>query len=436
MDKYKSLLKDLIQFKSISTDSLYTKEINKTVKWLLHQFIKQGFTAKAITGYGNPVVYADYTVSSDTETILVYGHYDVQPAKKNDGWSFDPFKLTQKNGKLYGRGVVDNKGQFLIHMISVFDLIAKGKLKYNVKFLIEGNEETGGAGLDKLIRARKKDFSCNYIMISDGELPYKPVITASFRGTANISLHLTTAKNNLHSGLYGGAVPSASVELSKLISSFYDKSYRVVIPNFYQGLARMTKKEKELCKKMDIERRKHLNSLGIKKFFIDHKNNFSSTVGFESMIIPSGIYSGYIDEGYSNIIPSKASAKINFRIGANQRTKDVVNLFKEYVKKQTPSYVSLHIEDAKEYVDPVKVDITSPMHKKTISLLEEVYQDEVLIDYCGATIPIVVDFKEVFKVDPLLVSLGNDDCNMHGVDENFDIGLIKKGLEFSKKFFS
>lgn len=436
MDKYKSLLKELVSFKSISTDKAYVSEINKTVDWLLKQFEKNGFSARAFEGYGNPVVYAKYEVSPNAKTVLIYGHYDVQPASKEDGWSFDPFVLTEKEGKLYARGVVDNKGQFLIHLVSVLELIEQGSLKYNVKFLIEGNEETGGAGLDRLIKEEKEEFACDYIMISDGELPYKPVITASFRGTANITLNLRTAKNNLHSGLYGGAVPSASVELANLLSSLYDDNYRVKIPGFYDGLAEMTEEEKEQCLKMDKERQRHLDSLGIKKFFIDDKGSFSATVGFESMVMPTGISSGYTGEGYSNIVPSSASAKINFRIGANQNTKEMVSSFKEFVKSRVPNYVFLDIDDSGEYIEPVKVDITSPMHQKTINLLKEVYKDDVLVDYCGATIPIVVDFKEVFGVDPLLVSLGNDDCNMHGVDENFDIGLIKKGLEFSKRFFS
>lgn len=433
MEEYKKLLKEVIAFESISTDPKYMDGIEKTVSWIVKLLDKNGFEAESIEGYGNPVVYGSYEVSSDAETVMVYGHYDVQPASKADGWKSEPFELTERDGKLWARGIVDNKGQFLMHMVSVFNQMKAGTLKYNVKFLIEGNEETGGAGLDKLIAKEKEKFASDYIMISDGELPYKPVMTASFRGTFNASLRVTTAANNLHSGLYGGAVPSASIEISKLIAKMYDDGNKITIPGFYEGLKDMSEKEVKLATEMDAEKASTLEATGVKKLFGE---SFCSTVGFDTMFTVSGLQSGYTDNGYSNIVPATAEVKLNFRIAEGQTSEQILKVFTDYVKGVVPEYVDVEVFDVTDSVDAIKVDLSSDMHQATIKLLEKVYGDEVLVDYCGATIPIVSDMKVVFGVDPLLVSLGNDDCNMHGVDENFDIGLIEKGLDFCNRFFA
>jgi len=436
MKKYTELLKEIIQIKSVSTDPKFKGEIDKAVEWLKNLFDKNKFKTEIFKGYDNPVVFANYVKDKKLPTCLIYGHYDVQPADIKDGWDNDPFRLTEKDGKLYARGVADNKGQFLVHLYSIIDLIKSRKLKYNIKFLIEGNEETGSGGITKLIPDQKEKFTTDYIMISDGEMPYKPVITASFRGTFNLTVRYKTSKNNLHSGLYGGAVPNASIELSKFVSKIYDDDYNTNIKDFYKDMKPITKKELTDCKKMDKSKEELLSSLGIERYFLGKNKSFCSKVGFISMLTVSGFKSGYIGEGYSNIVPNSAEVRFNFRLAAEQDPNEILEIFKEFVRKNTPKYVDYEIIEPEETVKPIKVDVKAPKQIEVIKLLKRVYKEDVLIDYCGATLPIVVDFKKVLGIDPLLVSLANDDCNMHGVNENYDIGLIKKGLEFSRKFFS
>ncbi|PJA12635.1 hypothetical protein CO112_01750 [Candidatus Dojkabacteria bacterium CG_4_9_14_3_um_filter_150_Dojkabacteria_WS6_41_13] len=434
-DEYKKQVTELVSKQSISTDPAFASGIEGAVEWLKKYFTDNGFVFERVDGYGHPIVIAKYTVSADKKTFFVYGHYDVQPANKEDGWDADPFVLTEKDGKLLGRGVVDNKGQFMIHLVSIIELIKAGKLTKNIVFVVEGDEETGGGGISKLFEERPELFKADQYIISDGEMPYKPVITASFRGTFNLTVKVTTAANNMHSGLYGGAAPSATVVASQLVARMYDDNNRLVLKGFYDKDLVPTVEELQLCKDMDGVKMKTLEQTGVKKWFLGKNNSFCEVVGFTTMIVPSGINGGYTGSGYSNIVPATAFIKLNTRLAANQSVETVQNMIRQYLVENTPDYATAEIVDVQSDNAPIKVDITSSMHKKAIALLEEVYGDKVLIDFCGATLPIVIDIKRVFGVDPVLISLANDDCNMHGVNENYDIRLIKKGLEFSERLF-
>src|SRR6185369_1034482 len=222
---YKDLASEIIKFKSISTDPGCVGELKKTADWLKKLFLANKFKVDTwILGDSNPVVFASYELSAkDAETVLIYGHYDVQPAEKSDGWSADPFTLREGKGRLYGRGIVDNKGQFLVHVATVLNLIKRKELKYNVKFILEGNEETGSPNLGKIIESHKKELKSDLIIVSDGEIAGDtPTVEASFRGSFSTTVKYVTAKNNLHSGIYGGAVPNAAYELTKLVSKIYD----------------------------------------------------------------------------------------------------------------------------------------------------------------------------------------------------------------------
>lgn len=434
-DKYLKLATELIAFKSISTDKAYADEIKKTAHWLSDLFKKNGFTVEIFEGYGNPVVFASYEQSKDLETVTVYGHYDVQPAEKKDGWDSEPFELTENGGKLYARGVVDNKGQVLVHIVSVIEAIEAGDLKYNVKFIIEGDEETGGAGLGKLLAEKAEVFSTDYVIVSDGEMPYKPVVTASFRGFMGITMEVRTANNNLHSGLYGGAVPNAAEEASRLVGMLNDDNYLSNIPDFYKGQIEIQKEEQRKTELMDSEKEEFLKELGIKKFFDGNMKGFCARIGFETMITVTGMKSGYIGEGYSNIVPNYAEVKLNGRIAAGHDPQEVLDKMQKFFTDNAPEYVSVTFTNKGHMADPIKIDVNTPKHKEAFKLLEEVYGDEVLVDFCGAIVPVVGDFQKVLNVEPMVISLGNEDCNMHGANENFDTALLKKGLEFSRRFF-
>jgi len=434
---YKTLLKEFLKFKSISTDPTKVDDLISTSKWLSDLFAKNGFTVSILKGTTcNPVVVASYVTSNDAETVLVYGHYDVQPAEKDDGWFEDPFTLYETNNKFYGRGIVDNKGQVLIHIATVFELINKKQLKYNVKFVIEGNEETSNDDLAGLVAENKDKFACDYIVISDGEIiGNNPVIESSLRGGFNCTLKYITANNNLHSGIYGGAVPSAAHELQKLLSKIYDENNKITIEGFYNNVDQISVSQIANNKKLLPDVKTLYDITGVKTLLTETDTDYFTQIGLRPTLQVTGLKSGYIGEGYANIVPSTAEVKINFRIVMSQKYKDVMGTFEKFVKDNTPSYVTYELNFVHPH-DPIKIDISSQKVQETIKLLETAFDKEVLIKPVGGAIPVVSDFKRILGIDSMLISLGNDDCNMHGVNENYNVDLIHKGLIFSKMFFS
>jgi len=436
-NKYNKLLKQFLSFKSISTDPSYQHEIQKTVDWLKNLFEQSNFKVHVFKGENcNSVVAATYVTAPDSETVLVYGHYDVQPANQEDGWFAEPFTLMEKDGRLYGRGVVDNKGQVLIHIYTVLELIKQNNLKYNVKFLIEGNEETSNEDLPEIIKENKEVLACDYIIISDGELLGKnPVLEYSLRGGFNCKLEYKTASNNLHSGIYGGSVPNAAYELAKFVSKLYDQNNKVAVAGFYDNIDEIKQGQMEDNQKLSELSKEMITNTGIKTLLTEPGFDFFTQIGCRPTIQVTGFKSGYINDGFANIVPSTAEARLNFRIVTSQKSQDVIKAFEAFVKEKTPDYVEYKIEVAHSH-EPVKINVDSPKAEEVTALLEKTFETKVFKKPVGGAIPIVSDFKTILGKDTLLVSLGNDDCNMHGVNENFNVSLLGKGLKFSKMLFS
>ena len=395
MDTYLQYLKEFISFKSISTDSAYKKELDKTASWLEALFTQNGFEAQVITGYGNPIVLAHFHIDKKLPTCLIYGHYDVQPADILEGWTSDPFTLRQDGKKLYGRGVVDNKGQILIHVVSIFERIKQKKLGMNIIFMIEGGEETGGTELTRFVKENKESVSADFVLISDGEMKgNNPTIEAGLRGGFNCTLTIKTGEKDLHSGIYGGIASNAAHTLSMIINKTVDS--------------------------FPLSSKAHPST--------------NREVGLIPALDVTSIQAGYQGEGYRNSIPHKASAKINVRIVKSQDPHEIFSQLKEFIKTELPSTCTFEFTLDHPH-NAVKLDLSNEYVKEASSILKKVYGKEPLFTYSGGAIPIVDEFNTTLKIPTLLVNLANEDCNMHGVDENFDIEFIEKGLAFSTLFF-
>lgn len=434
---YKKLLTEFVSFKSISTDPEFKPEIEKTVEWLRNLFTENGFTVKVLHGKKtNPVVYSHYQTDDNAETVLIYGHYDVQPASIEEGWEQDPFTVLEKKDKWIARGVVDNKGQILIHIATILDLIKANKLKYNVKFLIEGNEENSNDELSEIMRTEKELIKTDHVLISDGEIvDGKPAIEASLRGGFNLTVALKTADNNLHSGIYGGAVPNAAYELSKLLSKLFTEKNTVSFKEFYNGVDPIHDHHRKHTQRIAHTADKLLKHAGIKKLMTEPEEDFYSQTGLRPTLQITGIKAGYIGNGYANIIPATAEARINFRLVASQNPNEVIKAFTNFVEKNIPDQVEYTITTNGIH-NPIKIDIDSEISQQAQGALKKAYGEEPIIKFVGGAIPFVVDVKEVFGINSILVPLCNDDCNMHGANENFTLDLIEKGLKFSQLFFS
>ncbi len=436
MDEYQKLLAEFVSIKSISTDDQFRPEIDKTVSWLVNLFKTNGFQTEIYKGSNsNPVVFANYIHVQNKKTVLIYGHYDVQPAKKEDGWESDPFQLNEKNNRLFGRGVVDNKGQILIHIYSILELIKDKKLKYNVKFLIEGNEETSNEDIEEIIKSKRDKLSCDYVLISDGEIiGDHPTVETSLRGGGNITIKYKTAQTNVHSGIFGGAAPNAATEIITLLAKLLDH-HGVKIENFNSEVDKVDEKQIESLKSLSQIAPDPIENTGMKRLLINEKHEFYIKTGLLPTIQITSLKSGYMDSGYANIVPNTAEVKLNLRTVESQDTKKVIAAIKQFVIKTTPDYVSVEISHTPGY-PPIKLNTNTQIYNQIRLLLKDIYLKEVLSRPVGGGIPIVTVFKEVLNRDSILVSLANSDCNMHGVDENFKLDLIEKGIEFSLKFFS
>lgn len=429
IEEYKKLLWELVALKSISADSSCRDDIGRTASWLADTFRAHNFSVETINGYGNPLVLASYIADPSLETCLLYGHYDVQPAKKEEGWLTDPFVLTERNGRLYGRGAIDNKGQHLIHMLSLFDLIAKKQLGFNIKFMLEGNEEVGSPYMQKFIREKKDLRSCDVVLISDGELTAGlPTIEMSFRGVINATLTIKTADNDLHSGLYGGAAPNAISEAAKFIAGLHDKNNTVTIAGFYQDVESVTPGNNPF----DMEKFKHNTTT--KLLLTEPGYDFYTQTGQRPSLEITGIQSGYTGEGYRNSISGKAIVKLNIRLVPSQDPEKIIDAVRIYVKKVMPSYVdfSLSFDDIAK---GIKLSIDNAYIRQAATILEKVYGTKPLQRYVGGSLPIVTDFENTLHVPQLLIPLANEDGMMHGLNENFDITFIEKALKFSMEFF-
>ncbi len=427
---YLNLLKEFISFKTISTDISFQKEMTKAVSWLTELFQSNGFKVTNIAGKNhNPVIIAKYIADTKLKTILVYGHYDIQPAESNDGWKSDPFTLTKKVDRFIARGVVDNKGQILAHMVAVFDAIKKSSLSSNITFIIEGNEESGNPALPKIIEKNKKLLDCDIVMISDGEMLGKnPTLDVSFRGGGNMRIVYETSSNDRHSGLFGGSIPNSALELSKTLSKLKENN-KIAFESFYRDTVEISKEQRKI--------NKYLSSLLSIKNLADvleltTETNMDphSQIGLRPTIEISGFTSGYTGVGFKNIVPGKAEARLNIRTVYPQVSREIMQSVKEFIKDNTPSYVKYSIE-MEVHGDPIFLDYDHIEIKPIKKLLTDIHNKEILHQHVGGSIPVVADFKSILNKPIILIPLCNNDCNMHGVDENFSQYHMKKALEFT-----
>jgi acetylornithine deacetylase/succinyl-diaminopimelate desuccinylase-like protein len=432
VNSYLSKLKQAVAIKSISTDPSYKDEIQKMVEWLDKELSGMGFNIKVFHDYANPIVLAYFEADPSYKTVLLYGHYDVQPAKVEENWNSEPFELSEDSNKVYARGAIDNKGQFLLYVAAIEKLIQEKELGYNVSFLIEGNEETGSPKLSQFISDNKDSLNIDFALISDGTLHNnKPTVEVTFRGNVNSQLTIYGPKTEQHSGAFGGIVYNpinALIEvLAKLTNHLSD--VKIKIP----GSEGPTQNDLQKMKTAPFDYKSFKEITGQDKPPYDDQVEIYKRLGFDNVIGITGIQAGYTGEGFRNSIPSKASAKINFRHNPSVDPKVVAHELTTFFKKNIPEYIKYEYE-CDDLAPGARLDIENEYAEKANKVLTDVYGSQVLYAYIGGTLPIADNLSTELKKPALFIPLANDDSNMHGPNENFDRKLIEKGLEFVYKF--
>jgi acetylornithine deacetylase/succinyl-diaminopimelate desuccinylase-like protein len=429
------LLQKYVGYPSISTDSRFAQEVENVQAFLVALFKENDFDMAYPVSIGdkNSGVIAKCIIDPKAETVLVYGHYDVQPVD-NNGWKAGPFEVYEEDGRLYGRGIMDNKGQLAMHMATIFDLKKAGALKYNVAFFVEGGEEISSPGIVDFVDSHSDVLKCDYVLISDGELlsGEKPVIEASLRGCINFRLDFSTAPSDQHSGTYGGLLPSALDEMARLIPSITPNNIKGFMHNveepygkIVQDLTSVTKDEVlEVTKVKELVRYRPWSHMPIQIL-----------IGFMPSITITGFSGGYVGEGSRNSVPSKAFANISIRTVTGMNTQRILRKIEEFFDVAVPKYVDWKMT-VESTCEPVTIDTTSDIAKHAMALLEKSHGSCPTLKYVGGSIPVVSAFASVLQVPVLLIPLGNNDANMHGTNENLTLSAIEKGLKFSELFFS
>lgn len=427
-EEYKQLLKEFIALQTVSSDGL--QDSKEGAEWLTKVLRTYGFTVSLKDGYGNPFIFASYSVDPKAQTVLLYGHYDTQPAEMDEGWETDPFVLTEKNGKLFGRGVMDDKGQLLLHIVAIGKLIQEGSLGYNIKMLFEGEEEAGSPHIEAFVEDYAEELSCDFVFLSDGEMILgNPTLEVANRGLLNFTLKVQTAENELHSGIYGGAAPNAIQVLVDFIHGLFDEKHRITIDGFYDDVDVV---DEAVGTPFDLE--DYQKNTGAKEILTESGYDFHTATGQRPSLSVISIEGGYRGKGYKTTIPPVATAKFNIRLVSHQDPHTIAELFKRHVVSVMPSYVRYDMS-FDEFAKPNKTDIHNSYVQKAEGILEKLTGKKSVYKYVGGTEPAISALSEVLQKPVVSVPFANEDGHMHGTNENFDIANIEKGLQFSQEFF-
>ncbi len=428
---------NLIRIPSISAQAEHKGDMLKAAEYVSQSLLDAGADkTEVIETDGHPVVYGEKTINPELPTVLVYGHYDVQPAEPIEKWVSEPFEPEIRDGKIYARGADDDKGQMFMH-IKAFEFMCKNnKLNCNVKFMIEGEEEVGSPNLGKFCKANKEKLKCDIILVSDTSMIGidTPSITVGLRGLSYMEVEVTGPNRDLHSGLYGGAVANPINVLTKMIASLTDEDNKVTIDGFYDDVqivsteerAEMAKapfSDEEFCKSIDIPR-----GVGEKGFSTPERT------GIRPSLDVNGIWGGYTDEGAKTVIPSKAYAKISMRLVPNQNWEKISELFSKHFKAIAPEDVKVKVEalhGGEGYVCPIDI----PAYKAASKAMEATFGKKPVPFRSGGSIPIISLFEEVLGVKSVLIGFGLDSDAIHSPNENYPVFNFFKGIETIPYFY-
>ncbi|MEO2077861.1 MAG: dipeptidase [Bacillus sp. (in: firmicutes)] len=426
-------LKELLRIPSISSLSEHKEDIQKAASWIAKKLESIGMEhVEIIQTKGHPIVYADWLHQENAPTVLVYGHYDVQPVDPVHLWETPPFEPTIRDQKIYARGATDDKGQTFLHIKAVETLLkSEGKLPVNVKFCIEGEEEIGSPHLPPFLAENKEKLACDVVVISDSDMWVRgvPAITYSLRGLCALELSLKTANSDLHSGMYGGGVQNANHLLVQLLSSLHDENGKVKVEHFYDDVVELTEFEKEQIKALDFNEDKLKQTLGLTELTGGEKNDFpySERINSRPTLEINGLWGGFQGEGTKTVIPNEAHAKITCRLVHNQSPVKIQGLIKKHMEEHAPKGCTVNVT-LQDTGNPFLTPIDSPMIQKAAEAYETVYGKAPVYKREGGSIPIVSDFSHSLHAPVVLMGFGLPDENLHAPNEHFNLENFDKGI--------
>ena len=427
----------LLRFPSISADTRYKPEILKAADYTAEKLRDAGADkVEVCQTAGNPIVYAEKIVDSSKPTVLVYGHYDVQPADPLELWNTPPFEPTIKDGKIYARGACDDKGQFYMH-IKAFELMMHtDTLPCNVKFMIEGEEEVGSSNLAIFVKEHKLRLKADVVLISDTSMlsMENPSLETGLRGLAYLEVEVIGPNRDLHSGVYGGAVANPATILAKMIASLHNDNNRITIPGFYDKVTDLTAGEREALNNAPFNEDEYKKDLDIKEIWGEAGYSTIERTGTRPTLEINGVWGGYIGEGAKTVLPSKAHAKISMRLVPNQTSAEIIRLFTEHFERIAPASVQVKVTPH-HGGEPVVTPTDSIAYLAAQKAIAESFGKEPIPTRGGGSIPIVALFEAELGIKTVLMGFGLDSDALHSPNEKFDIPNYYKGIETIPLFY-
>ena len=433
----------VLRIPSISAKAANKPDMRRCAEKLAILLVEAGADeAQVLSTDGNPVVFGSKIIDPKAKTVLIYGHYDVQPPEPLELWRTDPFEPVigpdPATGAeaIWGRGANDDKGQLFMHIKAFEYLLATGKLKHNVKFLFEGEEEIGSPSLPAWMKANKAMLKADICLVSDTTMisDKVPSINCGMRGLSYLEVKVTGPNKDLHSGHYGGAAANPITTLCEMIASLHDADGRVAVPGFYDKVVELSKADRAMLARAPFDLKEYKEFLDIAEVRGEKGYTTLERTGIRPCLDVCGIWGGYTGEGAKTVLPSVAHAKISMRLVPNQRSAEITKLFAKHFKKIAPKYVKVEVKEC-EGGDGFLIPISSDAYKAASRAMKEVYGIEPVPARGGGSIAVLAEMQKILGIDPLLMGFGLERDTIHSPNESYLLSQFFAGMESIAIFY-
>jgi acetylornithine deacetylase/succinyl-diaminopimelate desuccinylase-like protein len=438
---YLDELTEFLRIPSVSTLTAHRDDMRRAAQWVADDLTRSGMeNVRLIETHGpmaHPLVYGDWLHAQGQPTLMIYGHYDVQPPDPLDEWKTPPFEATLRDGNLFARGSADDKGQVYIHLKSVQRIMQKdGKLPINVRFLIEGEEEVGGEGIEQYVKEHPDELKCDAVLISDSHMfaDGLPAMDVGLRGMVYTEITVTGAAHDLHSGMYGGVAPNAINALCHIIARLKDENGVIQVPGYYDDVRALTDEERQQWASLPFsEEEMREKEIGALSLTGEPGYTALERMWARPTLDANGIIGGFTGEGAKTVIAATARAKVSMRLVPDQEPQVIWEQFKSYVENLCPAYASVKV-DLIHHAEPVLLPTDTPFMQAAADALKETFGKDTIFMRSGGSIPIVSLFSKVLGVPSVLMGFGLPDDNLHAPNEKMKLDNVFKGIEASERY--
>ena len=436
-ERFYEELFSLLRIPSISAKAEHKDDMRRCAERLAVLLMEAGADfAEVSPSDGNPVVYGEKLVDPSLKTVLIYGHYDVQPPEPLEKWRTDPFEPVIHDGAIWGRGANDDKGQLFMHIKAFEFLVRTGQLRHNVKFMFEGEEEIGSPNLPKWIKANRKRLSADVCLVSDTTMLSEkvPSINCGMRGLSYLEVKVTGPNKDLHSGHYGGAVANPITVLCEMIATLHDEDGRVAVPGFYDKVVELSRKDRRMLARAPFNLKEYKEFLDIKDIRGEKGYTTLERTGIRPCLDVCGIWGGYTGEGAKTVLPSEAHAKISMRLVPDQKSGEITKLFARHFKSIAPKCVKVEVKEC-EGGDGFLIPISSEAYQAASRAMAEVYGVEPVPSRGGGSIAVLAEVQKILGIDPLLMGFGLERDTIHSPNESYLLKQFFAGMESIALFY-